>query len=72
MYWLHVKTLSVDFYVLLDQPHLKFFTLYILLGAYMYLLKLLMKRLDVEKKELLARLASFNYSGVVSRITGNL
>ena len=52
---------------------MKFFTLYILLGAYKYLLKLLMKRLHVEeKKELPARLASFNYSGMVSRITGDL
>ena len=45
----------------------------VLLGPYKYLLKALMKRLSgEEKKQLLARLGSFNYSGMESRITGNI
>lgn len=45
----------------------------LLLGAYKYLLKFLMKRLHTaEKKELLAKLSVFNYSGMDTKITGNL
>ena len=43
------------------------------MGAYKYLLKLLMKRLHTaEKKELLAKVADFNYSGMECKISGNL
>ena len=45
----------------------------VLLGPYKYLLKALMKRLSGEEKsQLLARVASFNYSGIDSKITGNI
>lgn len=45
----------------------------LLLGAHKYLLKLLMKRLcTAEKKELLAKLAAFNYSGMEVKISGSL
>ena len=43
------------------------------LGPYKYLLKDVMKRLSREEKgQLLARLASFIYSGMESKITGNI
>ena len=44
-----------------------------LLGPYKYLLKEFMKRMSTDqKKELLAKLETFNYSGIDSKITGNL
>lgn len=45
----------------------------VLLGPYKYLLKAVMGSLSgEEKRELVARLASFNFSGMESRITGNI
>lgn len=45
----------------------------LLLGPYKYLLKNLMKKLSAEqKKELLARQSSMNYSGMSQLITGNI
>ena len=45
----------------------------ILLGPYKYLLKMLIPRLStVQKRQILARMNSFSYSGFNGRVIGNL
>ena len=45
----------------------------ILLGPYKYLLKTLIPRLtSIQKKQVLARMSTFNYSGFKGKVIGNL